>query len=137
MYLYSSDTFATPYHPFSTPQNKTVLISVTQGICENVFLRPSPVFGVLMAGIPGPAYQDVTRTLCLCARGVTSLTAGIPWQRPAAAVRETLLDVLHASVGDGEGSDGGHGLPYDGGGGDSAEFLFDDCETIVSPITLT
>ncbi|XP_070196697.1 uncharacterized protein [Littorina saxatilis] len=68
-----------------------------QGICENVFLRPSPEFGPLFVDIPSTVYHDVTRVLCHCATDVT-LVGDIPMQKPSAAVRDKLMEVLERSL---------------------------------------
>ncbi|KAL8594588.1 hypothetical protein ACOMHN_002143 [Nucella lapillus] len=99
-----------------------------QGICENVFLRPSLEYGAVFTyTIPAAVYDDVIRALCECATNVTSLWERvIPLKLPSASTRERLVEVLERSL----RLENSPTLRMQmGGGGEDFDFLLEYCKS--------
>ncbi|XP_076468548.1 divergent protein kinase domain 1C-like isoform X2 [Babylonia areolata] len=95
-----------------------------QGICENVFLRPSLEYGFVFTAFPVAVYDDVSRSLCECATNVTGVWQGVPLKMPPASTGRKLVDVLENSL----SVENSHDLLHIGGGNDLF-FLFEHCKS--------
>lgn len=89
-----------------------------------MFLHPSLEYGAFFVDIPPLVYDDVTKALCDCATSVT-LKDDIPLQKPSAATRAKVVDVLEASV-----LSASHDPVTKNQADKGAEFLFENCRLL-------